>query len=301
MRLIEFKQQKEIPNYLVHRSEIASQIIFSTIFALLFINIYKPFSSEKWLSDFQSLDYFLWSCGVVFVGFVVSVISRILMYYYAKRHRMFYWVYAVWIFIEVSSMSIIYTLIAKIFMPETVQFLDRSQIVDFYWNAFFSIFFILLIPTMLSWLYFAFTKKEKDLAELQKQYQEVPPLNIIDQPSVLQFNDEKGEPRFSVKSENVIWIEAADNYVIIKYQNQGKISDFLLRNSLKRLSEDLKDSTLFRCHRSYMVNFDHAVALRKGQEGLIIELDTQPIKTIPVSKTYKEETSTAFMQYTYKK
>ena len=88
------------------------------------------------------------------------------------------------------------------------------------------------------------------------------------------------------------------SYVIIKYQNQGKISEFLLRNSLKHLTEDFKDTTLFRCHRSYMVNFNHAVALRKGVEGLVLELDVQPLKKIPVSKTYKEETSAAFMQYT---
>ncbi len=301
MRLIEFQQQKEIPDYLKQKSGIASQVLFSTIFALLFINIYKPFASETWGNNVQTLEYFLWSCGAVFVGFVVTVISRILLFHYAKLHRMFYWVYAVWIFSEVSAMAIIYTLIVKFLMPETAQIQDGSQIVDFFWSAFFTISFVLLIPTMLSWLYLALTKKKKDLEALQKQYQDTPPQFLFDQPSVIQFSDEKGETRFSVKSEHVIWIEAADNYVIIKYQNQGKISDFLLRNSLKHLEDNLKNTTLFRCHRSYMVNFDHAVALRKGQDGLIIELDVQPIKVIPVSKTYKEETTIAFTQYACKR
>ncbi len=299
MRLIEFQQQKEIPDYLITKSGLASQVLFITIFALLFVNIYKPFTSGLW-GDVSTLEYFLWSLGVVFIGFVTLVISRILIYYYSKKHRIFYWVYAFWIFVEIFVMAIAYTSIAKYAMPKTSHISGGTEIVDFFWTTFFSVFFILLIPTMISWLYLAFSQKKIDLQNLQTQVKENPSMTV-DQPAVLQFRDEKGEVKFSVKSESIIWIEAADNYVVIKYQNNGKLSDFILRNSLKRLSDEFKDTTLFRCHRSFMVNFDHAVALRKAADGLIIELDVQPMKEIPVSKTYKEETSMAFTQYACKK
>lgn|SRR5574344_156287 len=298
MKLIEFSQREELPNYIKSKSGLAEQVLFSVFFALLFINIYKPFNTRE-LGNTEQLEYFLWSCGVVLVGFVVLSISRILFYQYALRHRIFYWVYAVWIFGEISSMSIIYTAIAKIWMPRLVGGVETW---DLFWNVFVAVFFVLLIPTVIAWLYLAFKDKKKGLMELQGKVQEtMGGIASTDQPYVLQFRDEKGEPKFSVKAESVIWLEASDNYVIIKYQNQGKISEFLLRNSLKRLAEDFKDTTLFRCHRSYMVNFNHAVALRKGVEGLVLELDVQPLKEIPVSKTYKEETSAAFMQYTCSK
>ncbi|MCQ2605237.1 MAG: LytTR family transcriptional regulator [Bacteroidales bacterium] len=310
MRLIEFQQQKEIPEHLCNKSGLASQVIFSTLFALLFINIYKPFASEKWtsLSSMKEysqwidspIGYMLWSLGIVAIGFFVMVISRTLFYYYAKRHRIFYWVYAIWLTIELSVMALIYTLIGVFAMRGTTGISTGDEAMDFFLKALFYIFSILLIPTMLCFLYMAFMKKKKDLQKLQEKIKESPQATI-DQPSVLQFCDEKGEPKFSVKAESVIWIEASDNYVVIKYQNQEKISEFLLRNSLKRLADDFKDTTLFRCHRSYMVNFNHAVALRKGMDGLVIELDIHPLKEIPVSKTYKEETSTAFMQYTCNK
>ncbi len=295
MNLIEFSQREELPNYIKSKSGLAEQVFFSVFFAILFINIYKPFNTGD-LGNTEKLEYFLWSSGVVFVGFIVLAISRLLFYQYALRHRIFYWVYAVWIFGEISSMSVIYTTIAKIWMPRLV---DGVETWDLFWNVFVAIFFVLLIPTVIAWLYLAFKDKKKRLMELQGKVQEtVGGIGSADQPYVLQFRDEKGEPKFSVKAESVIWLEASDNYVIIKYQNQGKISEFLLRNSLKRLADDFKDTTLFRCHRSYMVNFNHAVALRKGVEGLVLELDVQPLKEIPVSKTYKEETSAAFMQYT---
>lgn len=302
MKLIEFKQQKEIPSYLTQKSGLASSVVFATLFALLFINIYKPFSSTHWVEGNTTLEYFLWSMAIVFVGFFVLVVSRIILYFYAKRHRMFYWVYALWIFVEISAMSIIYTCIATLTMRKTVGLQDGTQIVDFFWNCFFAIFFVLLIPTTLSWLYMAFWEKKNALQKLQNQYKSndiVPP--AVDQPTVVQFKDEKGEIRLSVKLENVIWIESDDNYVHIKYQNQGKMLDYLLRNSLKRLADDLKDTTIFRCHRKYMVNFDHAVALRKGGVGLVLELDTQPMVEIPVTDTYKEDISLAFMKYSNRK
>ena len=303
MKLIEFKQQKEIPGYLTQKSGLASTVVFATIFALLFINIYKPFSSTQWGGgDVTTLEYLLWSMAIVFVGFFVLVISRIILYFYAKRHRMFYWVFAVWIIVEISAMSIIYTSIATLAMPATVGLKDGTQVVDFFWSCFSAIFFVLLIPTMLSWLYLAFWEKKNALQKLENQYKGsdiVAP--ATDQPTVVQFKDEKGEIRLSVKLENVIWIESDDNYVHIKYQNQGKMLDYLLRNSLKRLVEDLKDTTIFRCHRKYMVNFDHAVALRKGGVGLVLELDTQPMVEIPVTDTYKEDISLAFMKYSNRK
>ncbi|MCQ2959791.1 MAG: LytTR family transcriptional regulator DNA-binding domain-containing protein [Bacteroidales bacterium] len=299
MRLIEFQQQNEIPEYLRTKSGLASQIIFEAVFAVIFINIYKPFTSEIW-GNITSLEYFLWSLGIVFIGAVVLVVSKTIMFFYAKKHRIFYWVYAVWTFIDLSAMAGFYTLIAKYAMPNTSHISDGTEMVNFFWSTFSSAFFVLLIPAMIAWLYLAFSQKKIDLQKLQNLLRENPSV-AIDQPSVLHFKDEKGEVKFSIKSEYVIWIEAADNYVVIKYQNQEKISEFVLRNSLKHLADDLKKSTLFRCHRSFMVNFDHAVALRKGQDGLIIELDIQPVKSIPVSKTYKEDASRAFMQYTTSK
>ncbi len=302
MKLIEFQQQKEIPDYLKQKSGLTSQVIFTALFAWVFIIVYKPLGSNLWGDNTDAMKYFTWATAAVGAGFIVLAISRILMFYYGKVHRIFNWVYALWIFIEISVMAIMYTAIAKYFMPKTIWvwcqcILEGDKLMEFFWSTFFTIFFVLLIPTILCWLYLAFSQKKKDLLELQNQVKTAGGTPIIEQQSFLQFKDEKGEVKLHVKADCVIWIEASDNYVDITYKNQNKLVIFTLRNSLKRLAEDFKDTSLFRCHRSYMVNFDHAVALRKGADGLILEMDTQPAKEIPVSKTYKDETSQAFMQY----
>ena len=85
MRLIEFQQVKEIPEYLRQKSGLASQVIFVALFAIVFINVYQPFNSYNW-ADVHGIGYFLWSCAIVAVGFFALVISRIILYFYAKKH-----------------------------------------------------------------------------------------------------------------------------------------------------------------------------------------------------------------------
>ena len=141
MRLIEFQQVKEIPEHLRQKSGLASQVIFVALFAIVFINVYQPFNSYNW-ADVHGIGYFLWSCAIVAVGFFALVISRIILYFYAKKHRMFYWVFALWIFIEISAIAVIYTTIAAVFMPNTANFSAAdNNMSDFYWNAFFYVFF----------------------------------------------------------------------------------------------------------------------------------------------------------------
>jgi DNA-binding LytR/AlgR family response regulator len=111
---------------------------------------------------------------------------------------------------------------------------------------------------------------------------------------MLPFNDEKGIMRISVKSFDLLYLQAADNYVTIFYSQQQKTARYMLRSSLKQIETELAYSPLIRCHRSYMVNFEKVKIIRREKDGLILELEsTEPIE-IPVSKTYMEDVFRAF-------
>ena len=114
---------------------------------------------------------------------------------------------------------------------------------------------------------------------------------------VLQFADEKGEVRFTVIASSVIYLKAADNYVSIYYQNNGKLTEYVLRNSLTRLTEQLTDSSIHRIHRSYMVNFGHVMALRKTPDGIVLEMDVTDAEPLLVSKTFAGDVTTLFLRY----
>jgi DNA-binding LytR/AlgR family response regulator len=102
--------------------------------------------------------------------------------------------------------------------------------------------------------------------------------------------------RFSVLPSDILYLEAADNYVTIYFLNKQKISHFLLRNSLKNLGEYLSEYSFVRCHRSFIVNFEKVKLIRKEKDGLKLEIDAPAELVIPVSKTYSQGVLNEFVK-----
>lgn len=96
---------------------------------------------------------------------------------------------------------------------------------------------------------------------------------------------------------NIYYLESSDNYVIIKYLNNDKIEDYILRSNLKKVSEELKETPIQRCHRSYMVNIMHIASLKKEPNEITIQFDNPSIKNIYVSKTYQDSIVDSFAKY----
>jgi hypothetical protein len=279
----------KIPAYMYEKSNIIRLILFTAIFALLFINIFKPFGSREWykISDFK---FFVFASLIVLVGMLVVVISRIIMLAYVKKNAVSYSQYGFWVLAEILSMSMFYALFTK-FIPAENANRDFLQI---YYDSTLHAALILLLPYSILWLYFALKEKNSILQKinLEDKTAEVPKKNLI------AFLDEKGEFKISIVLENLLYVDSADNYATIHYLNKSKLSHFLIRNSLKWMEENLtKDSPLVRCHRSYVVNLDKVKVLRKTKDGIFLELDAVNTPDIPVSKTYYERVMAKFSHY----
>jgi DNA-binding LytR/AlgR family response regulator len=72
---------------------------------------------------------------------------------------------------------------------------------------------------------------------------------------------------------------------------------FMLRNSMKRTELELTETAIQRCHRSYMVNFEHVTSLHKVGDDFFVEMDVPDTKRIPVSKTYVQKATEAFAYF----
>ncbi len=279
----------KIPSYLYDKVNVSRLIIFTAIFALLFINIFKPFGSRDWYK-ISDLKFFIFASLIVLVGMLVVVISRLIMLAYTKKHSLSYLKYGLWVLVEILAMSMFYALFTK-FIPDENANRDFMQI---YYDSTLHAALILLLPYSISWLYFSWNDKNNKLNQMAQEDQtpEVQKKNLI------AFPDEKGELRISIMLENLLYVDSADNYATIHYLNKSKISHFLIRNSLKWMEENLtKDSPLVRCHRSFIVNLDKVKVLRKTKDGILLELDAVNTPDIPVSKTYYERVMAKFSQY----
>jgi DNA-binding LytR/AlgR family response regulator len=91
-----------------------------------------------------------------------------------------------------------------------------------------------------------------------------------------------------MKLSSILFIEAADNYSTIYYADNGTVKKEILRNSLKGLSEQLKDLPIKRCHRSYLVNIQNVKMVKKmsGKVSLILECTSA---VVPVSRKFIPE------------
>lgn len=275
---------QKIPSYIYGKQNIVRLILWTALFALVFINIYKPFSSTSWykVSEFK---FFVFSSLIILTGVLVVVLSRIILFHLGKRHAITVRAYAIWIVLEIFFMSLFYTIYTLVLNPE-------REYMEVFNDSAVNTSLVLLLPYSVLHLYFSYKEKERQLRLLEENQTEA----AVRQ-SVFSFYDEKNELRLSVKRSNLLCLESADNYVCIWYLNKGQLTKFMLRNSLKAIEESLADTNVLRCHRSFMVNFDQVKVIRREKEGVYLELGIEKVPDIPISKTYSEKVTRWFQTY----
>lgn len=277
--------QKPIPSYLNEKQNIVRLIIFTSLFALVFINIYSPFGADRWFKVTR-LEFFTYSSLIILTGVLVVVISRIIMYRVSKKGSILLWQYLLWILAEILSMALSYAFFEKFLLGDLRPF---SELVKMSSR---NTALVLLLPYSVSWLYFSWKDKKDQIERLADgQVLTTSTRNMIP------FYDDKGILKFSVKKENLLYLESAENYVSICYLNKDKVSKYLLRDTLKKIEETFAGTEIIRCHRSYMVNFEKVKIIRKDREGLKLGFDNPLVTDIPVSRTYIDPVMETFSKY----
>ena len=280
-----FDFQKPIPSYLNEKNNIIRLVLFTSLFALVFINTYSPFGADKWY-NLTRFEFFTYSSLTILVGVLVVVISRILMYHISKKHTINTWQYLLWIAAEIFSMAVTYALFEKIVLKDTRLFTDLVKISSR------NTALVLLLPYSILWLYFSWRDK-KALIERLAEF----PASSENPRNMIPFYDDKGILKFSVKKENLLYLESAENYVNICYLNKGRVSKYLLRDTLKKIEESFSGTEIVRCHRSYIVNFEKVRVIRKDKDRLMLEFDDPSMPDIPVSRTYVNAVMQTFSKY----
>ncbi|MDR0729884.1 MAG: LytTR family transcriptional regulator DNA-binding domain-containing protein [Prevotellaceae bacterium] len=272
-----------IPAYIYEKRNSIRLILFTALIALIFTNLYKPFNSPNWypgISD-RSFMYFVFSSFIILTGMLVVVISRIILYYWGRKHDVRLFNYVLWILIELFFMALFYTFYTVYMNPER-DYLNVFQ------ESFVNTLLVVLLPYVVLHLYFAYKDKERQLQWLKEHRVEATPRQTIS------FYDEKGDLRLSVTREHLLYIEAADNYVNIWYLNKDTPTKLLLRNSLKTIEKYLENTQVIRCHRSYIVNLETVKVIRRQKDGIYMEFGIALVPDIPVSRKYDEKISRWF-------
>jgi len=244
-------------------------IIIVLIFSILFINVFKPWNIGRWYSDIGYIQFLrLSSYGVVVA--LVLLFSQFPLRKLFKQQHFKLKNYILWFFIEIPLISLVYI------------FLYGNPIGNFINDFLFSLKYTLLgicIPYSFALLIIYYKNQREQIAHLQTK---------IAQPSgkkLLAFKDENGKIKFSVLAHDLLVLESTDNYVSVFYIIEGKVKRELLRNTLKNLEDSFYESSVIRCHRSFMVNIENIEFVKTAGKKLQLKVRLMD-KIIPVSEKY---------------
>lgn len=174
-----------------------------------------------------------------------------------------------WCVLEMSVMSFVFAFIIGFDMPVFVRSLSY-------------VFLVLALP---QWAVYT----RVALAESLRRNEE---LSAGDR---MKFHDENGKLKIAIAADDVIYIQADDNYIRIHYLADSVVREFVIRTSMKGIEDLCQYHGILRSHRSYFVNPRHVTWLgRDDNDEVYAILDIPDMPHIPVTKRYFDRIAEKF-------
>ena len=281
----------KIPGYLLGKYQLIGTVTFSVLFAVVFLNIYIPFSDTAWFGLGDS-SMFVLTVIFVAVSIITLIASRMLMYKIKDLFEINYSEYIIWCFLEILTISGFYT---GLTMGHHIQ--DETS-----WEVFRRAMVYgtisLGIPYLISGMYFAIIDKNNTIRLMN--FENVvtdEPVKPETQKSKITLFDNSGALKLSLNPENLYYIESDDNYIKVWYtDNKTELKQYMLRCRLKTVEESFRGAGLVRCNRKYIVNINKVATLRKESDGYVLDLANEAIPSLPVTKTYTDNVLSYFTE-----
>ena len=272
---------RKLPQYLLGKYQLVGTVTFSVLFAVVFLNIYIPFSDTAWFGLGDSVTFLL-TLIFVAVAILTLIFSRMLMYKSKNIFDLTFLTYSLWALAEIAVIAGIYTWITV----DHITPFDRTWII--FRRSFLYSLAALGIPYIISGMYFAIIDKNNTIRLMN--YENV----VTDEPQKPETShkkitlfDNSGALKLSLNPSSLYYIESDDNYIKVWYTDSRRsLQKYMLRCRLKTVEDSFKDSGLVRCNRKYIVNLEKVSMLRKENDGYILDLCNEEIPPIPVTKTY---------------
>ena len=273
-----------LPSYLLGKYQLIGTVTFSVLFALVFLNIYIPFSETAWFGLGNSV-MFLLTLAYAAVAILTLIISRRLMYLSKRVFNMTYLAYIIWCILEIITICAIYTSLTI-----DITAAQHGTPWETFKRSLMSGAIALGIPYLISGMYFAIIDKNNTIRLMNFDNvvtDEAPKAEASTQKITLY--DNSGTLKLSLSPENLYYIESDDNYIKVWYtDSKGELKQYMLRCRLKTVEEGFRKNGLIRCNRKYIVNIKKVSMLRKESDGYFLDLNNDSIPSLPVTKTYTD-------------
>lgn len=249
------------------------------VFFYLFMLFFLPFGVDNYDPNHEYSPEFLvemsfFAIPLLVVSLLNEFLLRPLIFKNATLVKIIFW--SVWtLFLMSSLMFIIYNYLGNwhdFRLGSYLEFLVQLPAV-------------LLFPMTGVFFYFQYRS-------LRHQYHHI--LNTPESSNtaannpLLHFKGAGNRDEISLSASAFLYGRAQDNYVELYHLKDGEERKFVMRATLSKLSETIRDEKICRCHRSFLVNLRHVKMIKGGPNDTTLTLS--PLDhLIPVSRTYRKE------------
>jgi DNA-binding LytR/AlgR family response regulator len=243
-----------------------SYVALLPVFWLCFVLLYQP---QMWVGILSTQGFSINFNATIILCILLGVmlLSRGIL---LAVHRTFTMTWAKMIIWELAELVVM-----SMFTALYITLMFHGEFAYFYivGKSLYALLLTMIYPYLILNLAYAYAGKVID--------------DTVYDDSLMRFQDNTQKLKLMIASSAVLYVEADENYVHIRYLEGERIKDYPLRASMKSLEELMLKHGLLRCQRSYYINPQHIKVLRRDKEGMIsAELDVPNLKPIPVSPRY---------------
>ena len=273
---------RSIRKFLTRKESIFLFLVLTLVVTVLLVVFGQPTSMTNYTEQTTSLTP-LGQVTICFIsGLGTLILSRATLYILNKANEFSPVGLAAWIVVELLLCVSVITLVLW-----AVSGAGKLNLAPLVGTVVLGFVGVLLVPTVVSYLILRIHESHEEILRMRQLLAHQDPASHVPADTNVNFYAKGGRMSFSTKLSNILYIEAADNYVNIHYINGDKEDTFILFNSMKNIEKNFKGTSLMRCHRGYMVNAENVKLMRKDGLGLLLELN-QTDKVVPVSKSFAE-------------
>lgn len=260
--------------YMTDRRYQAGFALFAGLFVSVFLLIFQPFGVSDYDPEFQINTVFIKDIaifGVVVTATIAlsDLVLRRAVFPHPDRNQLIGWMVLDFIFVA-STVFVAYNIVGGWH--------------DFVWSSYFDFIRDMTLVLMMPFAAFVFYLRHEFLrSEITNLKWES---NTAGLDRRLRFCSDNGKDEISVQLQDLLYLESQDNYVSVTYLDDEQVRTHLIRSSLKRLTTELEDTPLGRCHRSVIVNLARVTTCRQAGHGLSLTLAGLD-RPLPASRTYK--------------
>ena len=272
-------RNREVAKFLLRLDFMVASVMFIAAFSILFMLIYSPFSVAAWFSVTDERSMIV-TVAFYIVAVAAMLLSKVVMRSMQSRVRISTPIYLLWLLGETFVITWLYIGFTQVIMPETV----CSS--PFTLRVFSCVIAILAIPYTIVSLYAAY-RAQREENEMMRYREHLLGSNITPS-NLINLADENGVVKLTIDIDSLFYIESQDNYVKICYEGDGVLHSYMLRSRTKSIESLLANTSMMRCHRSYIINTSKINLVKSEKSNPVVILKHPDIKPIPVSKSYYE-------------